>query len=463
MQVLKPEQFALICIHAYPYIISGEQWMCVWKSDFSHESKAMIVAAAAVFDMKAEWDNLEALLADTTSKGSVTMRLSQETQATSSKSNIAGIAGTADTAAVVAAASSSPIATALGASPSLASQTALAASSSLYAANEMDSHHATFGMSNSPFAAVPNRAVPHIMRQTGSSSRQNSWAAGILDPLLAVSNPLDTVQTSWSPALSDPSLLRSRSSLQDFGRWPAAGFDVAPQVSMFGAAQYPWAGDPNQAAGLPQSAAGQPNQAAGCPQQPWVGHPHQAVGQPQHSWVQETHQAAATASNAMYSSSKSGDANQNFLQDLSGSGLYSTPQPNWGSLAGPQSAGTPLDNMLGTSLAGVHQSTWAQPSSALSSATDLTGESWLNVSQSATTSTGYELLQASPEPAHGSILEAKARLQNQTTPTIASMHVRPSLSLHEASDAPLTGSSRNVTNTLQSDTKPTLKHNVSLY
>ena len=77
LQVVTAEQFALICIHSYPYISSGEQWMCAWKSDCCHESKEMLVAAAAVFDMKAEWEDLEALLAEPVTDGLASKRVSQ--------------------------------------------------------------------------------------------------------------------------------------------------------------------------------------------------------------------------------------------------------------------------------------------------------------------------------------------------------------------------------------------------
>lgn len=77
LQVLTAEQFALICIHSYPYISSGDQWMCAWKSDCCHESREMLVAAAAVFDMRAEWDDLEALLAEPVSDGLASKRVSR--------------------------------------------------------------------------------------------------------------------------------------------------------------------------------------------------------------------------------------------------------------------------------------------------------------------------------------------------------------------------------------------------
>lgn len=375
----------------------------------------MIVAAAAIFDMKAEWEDLEALLADTSSEGPV--RLLNHI------GNAATKAGKAGSAAMTAAAASNGgfrTASEAGGLPALLSTTP--AGSSMYSAAEQE-HRArpTFDAlvlpAATPFATGQSSPSPFAVSQMGTSARQSSWAAGILDPLLAVSHPPNAGQSSWSPALTDPSLSNSRSSHKDFGRWPTAHLGTDVPSGMF---------------------------------DPW-----------QQSWAIGSLQGAATASGDLFGSEnqqqRSSAVHSN--DPLVSSG-HAGAQHNWASASAP--AAPSLDDLLSNSLLGVHQTNWALPPSTFSTAQGSKDMGWRGHSQNTTVSSG--MLQSSLQPTQDAMLVARARLQGQ--PLFSEDATRDARAVEvprEASDAHLMGEASSFRSSPQPDAKTSHPHHLSLY
>ena len=77
LQIATAEQVAMACVHCYPYMLTGEQWFGAYQSPTCHKTREEIAAAASSNDMRAEWEDLEAWLAEPSWEGQPAARLSQ--------------------------------------------------------------------------------------------------------------------------------------------------------------------------------------------------------------------------------------------------------------------------------------------------------------------------------------------------------------------------------------------------
>ena len=235
--------------------------MCAWKTEPSLESKDMIVAAAAVFDMQSEWEALETILAETQSEGPAPTCLSKQISGKQLPSALPLAAAAPAAAAAAAQPADSTSRSALQDNPlPTVMQTSRphGLHESIWAS--ADPHALPAGISHSrdlfsqqgrwPGAAA-NSSLPrsgstrtdqNVSLSTAQSSaeppdsnlfsvNQQSWPAATMVPAPPGSNPSTAHQPSWPAATKVSAPLGNNLLRAHQAAWPAARMDSSLAVS----------------------------------------------------------------------------------------------------------------------------------------------------------------------------------------------------------------------------------------